>query len=186
MSSVGVRTIIGRDDRTIAAVPRPPITLVAAVARDGGIGRDGALLVRLPGDLPRLKALTMGAPIVMGRKTWDSIGRPLPGRRNIVVTRQPDLRLEGAETAPSLDAALGRVEGAERAFVLGGGELYALALPLADRLELTEVDAELPADTFFPRWPRERFREVARVDKRSDDGLRYAFVTYDRLEPKGD
>jgi dihydrofolate reductase len=162
-------------------MPRPLVSLIAAVARDGGIGHGGDLLVRLPDDLPRLKRITMGAPIVMGRKPWDSIGRPLPGRTNIVVTRDRSFSAPGAETVASLDEALDRAAGATRVFVLGGAEIYALALPLADELLLTEVDAVFPADTFFPPWDRRRFAQTAREPHRSPDGVDYAFTTYKKL-----
>ena len=162
---------------------RPAVTLIAAVARDGGIGRAGDLLVRLPGDLPRFKRLTMGAPVVMGRKTWDSLGRALPGRRNLVVTRDRNLRAEGAETVASLDEALALAASAPRVFVIGGGEIYALALPIADELQPTEVDATFPADAFFPPWPRADLPETLREPHESADGLRYAFTTYSRNRP---
>jgi len=166
-------------------MPRPAVSLVAAVARDGGIGHRGELLVRLPEDLRRFKAITLGQPVVMGRRTWQSIGRALPGRRNIVVTRDAGLRLEGAETAASLDEALTLAADAPIVHVIGGAELYALALPLADELQLTEIDAEFPADTFFPTWDRRGFVETAREAQQSLDGVRYAFTTYKKL-PQGD
>jgi dihydrofolate reductase len=166
-------------------MPRPVVSLVAAVARDGGIGLGGELLVRIPEDLRRLKAITLGQPVVMGRKTWQSIGRPLPGRRNIVVTREAGLRLEGAETAASLDAALALAGDVPIVHVLGGAELYALALPLADELQLTEIDAEFPADSYFPGWDRGRFTRTLHEPHQTADGLRYAFATYKRL-PEGD
>jgi len=162
-------------------MPRPLVSLIAAVARDGGIGRSGQLLVRLPDDLPRLKRITMGSPIVMGRKTWDSIGRALPGRTNIVVTRDPAFGAPGGEVVASLDAALARAGDAPRAFVIGGAEIYALALPLADELLLTEIDAVFPADTFFPPWDKSRFAETSREPRQSADGIRYAFTTYKKL-----
>jgi len=162
-------------------MPRPAVSLVAAVARDGGIGHDGGLLVRLPDDLRRFKQITLGTPIVMGRKTWQSIGRPLPGRRNIVVTRDAAFRADGAETAASLDAALVLAGSAPLVHVVGGADLYALALPIADELQLTEIDAQFPADTFFPAWERSRFAEVAREPHQTAEGLRYAFVTYKKL-----
>ena len=164
---------------------RPAVSLVAAVARDGGIGHRGGLLVRLPDDLRRFKQITLGTPIVMGRKTWQSIGRPLPGRRNIIVTRDAAFRAEGAETAASLDAALVLAGSAPLVHVVGGADLYALALPIADELQLTEIDAQFPADTFFPAWERSRFVEVAREPHQTAEGLRYAFVTYKKL-PQGD
>src|SRR6478752_5378853 len=139
---------------TIAAMPRPAVSLVAAVARDGGIGHAGGLLVRLPDDLRRFKQITLGTPIVMGRKTWQSIGRPLPERRNIVLSRDATFRAEGAETVTSLDSALALTlaDSAPLVHVIGGGELYALALPIADELQLTEIDGQFPADVFFPPW----------------------------------
>ena len=161
-------------------MPRPTLALIAAVARNGAIGKDNALLVHLPQDLPRLKHLTMGCPVIMGRKTWQSIGRPLPGRRNIVVTRNPQWRAEGAEAVPSLSAALDLVPDAPRVFALGGAQIYAQALPLADELHLTEIDADFDADTFFPAWPRGEFDEVAREPQRDTTGLKFDFVTYHR------
>ena len=161
---------------------KPLVCLVAAVARDGGIGLRGALLARIPDDMRRLKRLTLGAPVVMGRKTWQSIGRPLPGRQNIVVTRDPAWQEEGATRASSLQAALVLASGAERAFVLGGAELYALALPVADELELTEIDAVFPADTFFPDWKRGDSRQTAREAHETETGLRYNFVSYRRVD----
>ena len=161
---------------------RPLVCLVAAVARDRGIGMAGQLLVRLPDDLPRLKRITMGAPIVMGRKTWDSIGRPLPGRHNIVLTRDPHWSAEGVARADSFDAAVALAGNAERLFVLGGADVYALALPRADELELTEVDAEFPADTFFPAWNRADFRQTSRDARATAEGLRYSFASYKRMD----
>jgi dihydrofolate reductase len=161
------------------------ITLVAAVARDGAIGRDNALLWHLPEDLARFKALTLGKPVVMGRKTWDSLPprfRPLPGRRNLVVSRN-SRELAGAEVFPSLHAALAACGDEAEVCVIGGSEIYALALPHADRLALTEVDAAFPdADRHFPAWPRERFAESGREAHTSATGLHYAFVDYLRKD----
>ena len=162
-------------------MPKPLVCLVAAVARDGGIGHHGQLLVRIGEDMRRFKRLTFGAPVVMGRKTWQSIGRPLPGRHNVVVTRDASWHAEGATVAASLDAALALARDAERVFVSGGAELYTLALPVADELELTEVDAAFPADTFFPPWNRADFRQTSREAHQSDTGLRYNFVSYRRV-----
>ena len=166
-------------------MPRPTVSLVAIVARDGGIGHRGGLLVHLPDDLRHFKAVTLGHPVVMGRKTWQAIGRALPGRRSIVVTRDRDFRAEGAETAPSLDDALACVGDAPVVNVIGGAEIYALALPLADELQLTEIDAVFPADTFFPAWDRSRFALTAHEPRETAGGLRYAFATYKRL-PEGE
>jgi dihydrofolate reductase len=176
--------IIAAAAATIAAMPLPAVSLVAIVARDGGIGHAGNLLVRLPDDLRHFKEVTLGAPIVMGRKTWQSVGRSLPGRRNIVVTRDPAFRAEGAETVASLDAALALAGAVPVVHVIGGADIYALAMPIADELHLTELDAEFPADTFFPAWDRSRFAEVAREPRQTAEGLRYDFVTYKKL-PEG-
>ena len=165
------------------AIRRPRIALIAAVARNGAIGRGNDLLWREPADQRHFRQLTSGCPVIMGRRTWDSLPerfRPLPGRRNVVVTRDPGWQSAGAESAPSLDAALALAAGSERAFVIGGGELYALALPLVDELELTEIDRDLDGDTFFPRWNRGLFVETAREAHTGADGGRFDFVSYRR------
>jgi dihydrofolate reductase len=166
-------------------MPRPAVSRVAIVARDGGIGHRGGLLVRLPEDLRRFKQITLGTPVVMGRKTWQSIGRALPGRRNIVVSRDPVFVAEGAETAASLGEAIERAGDVPTVHVIGGAEIYALALPVADELQLTELDAEFPADTFFPAWDRALFVRTAHEQHVAESGLRYAFSTY-RKQQQGD
>lgn len=161
-------------------MPRPALALIAAVARNRAIGKDNALLVHLPDDLPRFKRLTLGCPIIMGRKTWESIGRPLPGRRNIVLTRDPFWQAAGAEAVPSLQAALALARDAPKVFVIGGAQAYAEALPVADELILTEIDAELEGDSYFPSWDRSRFKEVSREAGSDENGLNFSFVTYTR------
>jgi len=159
------------------------VSLVAAVAREGVIGLAGGLPWRIPEDAQRFRALTMGHPVVMGRRTWDSLPdrfRPLPGRRNVVVTRNPAWRGTSAEQADSLSGALALLDGAAQVFVIGGGELYAEALPLADELLLTEIDTELEGDTFFPAWERKDFVESSREDHVSVGGIPFAFVKYVR------
>lgn len=126
------------------------LTLIVARARNGVIGRDNTLPWRLPEDLAHFKRTTMGAPIVMGRKTYESIGRPLPGRRNIVVTRSAKLALPGCEIAHSLEDAQRLCIGVEQIFLIGGAQLYADALPSADRLIVTEIDADFEGDAHFP------------------------------------
>jgi dihydrofolate reductase len=132
--------------------------IYVAIAENGVIGREGGLPWRLSSDLKRLKADTMGKPLIMGRRTYDGIGKPLPGRRNIVVTRNRDWRAEGVETAASLDEALRLAESGDRSpqgageiIIFGGGVLFAEALPLADKLYVTHVLASVDGDTFFPR-----------------------------------
>lgn len=151
------------------------VTLIAALGRNRVIGAHGDMPWHLPEDLAHFKATTMGHPMIMGRRTFEAIGRPLPGRRSIVVTRARQWRRPGVETAHSLDEALALAGPVDEVFVVGGGEIYAQALPLATRMVLTEVDAEPEGDTWFPEWEPEQWREVARDDR---DG--FAFVTYDR------
>lgn len=161
----------------------PELVLIAAVARNGAIGRDNDLVFGDPADQRHFRQATMGWPVVMGRKTWDSLPtrfKPLPGRRNIVVTRSPAWQAPGAERAGGLDEALRLAQGAERVFVMGGGELYRLALPRADTLLLTEVDADLPGDTFFPAWDRSRFTATDSQPHTTAGGVGFAIVTYRR------
>lgn len=162
---------------------RPEVVLIAAVARNGAIGRGQELVFNEPADQRHFRQATLGSPVVMGRKTWQSLPvrfRPLPGRRNVVVTRNPAFEAAGAECVPSLDAALQRLADAPRVFVIGGAQLYAAALPLAQRLLLTEVDADLLGDAFFPSWDRKQFAEVARQSACTAAGTPYHFVTYER------
>lgn len=133
------------------------VTLIAALASNRVIGRGNQLPWRIPGDLPRFKQLTTGQTLVMGRKTFESIGRPLPGRATVVVTRNRDFAVPGVEVAHSLEDALARVK-TEEAFIAGGGEIYAQALPRADRLLLTEIDAPFEGDAFFPAFDRAGWR----------------------------
>ncbi len=145
------------------------LTLIAAVARNGVIGRGGGLPWRLSGDLQRFKAATLGHPVIMGRKTWESIGRPLPGRLKIVVTRHPDQGQGADRVAGSLDDALRAAGGAEEVFVIGGAELYRAALPRADRLQLTRVLAEVEGDTRFPTFDPAAWSLVAEMDFPADE-----------------
>ena len=165
-------------------MPSPAeIVIIAAVARNGAIGRGNALLFNEPADQRHFRATTLGCPVIMGRKTWDSLParfRPLPGRRNVVVSRNVALRPEGAELAPDLAAALARVADAPRVFVIGGAQLYAQALPLAHTLVLTEIDADLDGDTHFPAWDRSQFDETAGAEAVTAAGVPYRFVTYTR------
>lgn len=162
------------------------VSLLAAVARGGVIGRDGGLPWRIAEDVARFKALTTGHAVVMGRRTWDSLPdhfRPLPGRRNIVVTRNLDWSAEGAERAVSLEEALRMLDGGLRVYVIGGAEVYAAALALADELVLTEIDLDVEGDTFFPDWDRGEFVEASRESHVAEDGTPFAFITYERTRP---
>lgn len=163
-------------------MPKPILTLIAAVANNGVIGIANRLPWHLPADLKHFKQLTTGHTVIMGRKTWESLPakfRPLPGRHNIIVTRNGEYRAEGATVVASLPAAISAAQD-EEAFVIGGAELYAVALPLADRLQLTEIAADFEGDTWFPAIDPAQWREVARETGQDEAGLGYAFVTYQR------
>jgi len=159
------------------------LSLIAAVARNGAIGRDNDLVWKESADQKHFAATTRGHAVVMGRKTWQSLPprfRPLPGRRNVVVTRSTGFEAPGAETADSLQAALQRLQAQPQVIVIGGVQLFAQALPLADELVLTEIDADLDGDVHFPAWDRTAFAEAAREAHTAVDGTRFAFVTYRR------
>jgi dihydrofolate reductase len=152
------------------------VSLVAAVAENGVIGRDGTLPWRLPADLRFFKRLTTGHAIIMGRRTWDEIRRPLPDRRNIVITRNPDADFPGAEPAPDLAAALALAAGDPEVFVIGGGEIFREALRMADRMYLTEVHAVVEGDTWFPAWDPTQWQVVAEDRHEADERHPYAFT----------
>lgn len=159
------------------------ISLVAALARGGVIGRDNSIPWRIPEDVARFREVTTGHPVVMGRRTWDSIParfRPLPGRRNIVVTRNGRWYGDGAERVGSLEEAVALAGDVPEVFVIGGAELYAAALPFADELLLTEIDAEFAGDTVFPEVDPAVFEEVEREPHVSGNGMPFAFVRYVR------
>jgi dihydrofolate reductase len=163
------------------------VSIIAAIARGGVIGRDNGIPWRVPEDARHFRALTMGHPVVMGRRTWDSLPspfRPLPDRRNVVLSRDPDWRAAGAERAGSLDEALGLVADAPRVFVIGGADVYAAALPIADDLLLTEIDADIDGDTVFPPFDATDFEETSREPLVAEAGVALSFVTYTRRVPE--
>jgi dihydrofolate reductase len=164
-------------------MPSAELAIIAAVARNRVIGLRGAMPWHLPEDLKRFKRLTMGAPVIMGRKTFESIlatlGKPLPGRRNLVITRSATFNSPGAEISSSLDAALESTR-SSNAFVIGGAEIYRLALPLADSLHLTEIDRDYEGDTWFPEIDTAQWCVAEREDREDESGLRFSFVTYRR------
>jgi dihydrofolate reductase len=157
---------------------RARLTLIAAIAAGRVIGMENRLPWHLPEDLRHFKAETLGKPVIMGRKTFESIGRPLPGRRNIVVTRQRDWGAPGVETAGGIAAALELAGEVDEVCLIGGAELYAQALPCADCLKLTEISLSVPGDAWFPDFIAAGWREVSRVTLSSAAGLEYAFVEY--------
>ena len=159
------------------------ISLVVAVAKNGVIGRDNTLPWRIPEDLKRFKALTIGRPVIMGRKTWDSLPRkPLPGRMNIVVTRNPEFRAEGAIVAHSFADAVAKA-GAGEIAVIGGEAIFAEALPIADIIHMTQVALSPDGDAFMPLIDRAQWRETACDGPHTVDGLQYSFVTLERYLP---
>jgi dihydrofolate reductase len=162
---------------------RPGLALIAAVARNGVIGADNRLPWRLPDDMRRFRALTIGHSIIMGRKTWESIGRPLPDRQNIVVTRQRNFPAPGAKVVASFEAALAAAILPEPVFVIGGEALYRAALPFATRLYLTEIHRDFPGDARFPGYVRSAWRETLRELHRTDsqEGFEFAFTAYERI-----
>jgi len=161
--------------------PRPKIYLVAAVAANGVIGRNGELPWRLPEDLKHFKEVTLGHPVIMGRRTWESLGkyRPLPGRRNIVVTRNAAYEAPGASVAGSLESALDLCAGEDRVSVIGGQQLFAQALSMADGLDLTEIHREYEGDTWFPPFDRAKWKASKREAHTARDGMRFDFVLYE-------
>jgi len=156
-----------------------PLTLVAAMGRNRVIGVDGDMPWHFPEDLKHFKRTTLGGVMIMGRKTFDSIGRPLPGRRSIVITRSTEWSHDGVDVVHSLDEALALAGTDAPVFVVGGGEIYTQALPLATRLVLTEIDDAPDGDTFFPDWPRDQWTETSRSVGETTPEL--SFVTWERV-----
>jgi dihydrofolate reductase len=163
------------------------VSSIVATDERGGIGLGGRLPWHLPNDLKRFKALTMGKPIVMGRRTFDSIGRALPGRQNIVVSRQPDLVIDGCSVVPSFAAALAAAADAAEVCVIGGAEIYRLALPVTGLVHLTKVHAAVEADTFFPVLDAAEWEEIAREDHPADErhAYGYSFLTLQHVRRVG-
>ena len=160
----------------------PRISLIAALAQNRVIGIENRLPWKLPEDLAHFKALTLGHPILMGRKTFESLGRPLSGRRNIVITRKADYQPSGCETATSIPDAIALCAEAEEIFLIGGAEVYKQALPLVGRLYLTEVQIQAQGDAWFPDYDRSAFREISRESHTGEKGdtLAFDFVVYVR------
>jgi dihydrofolate reductase len=161
--------------------PSPRIYLVAAVASNGIIGSNGRLPWHFPEELKHFKEVTLGHPVIMGRRTWESLKGALPGRKNIVVTRTPGYQAAGASVAASLQAALALCAGAPKAMVIGGNQLFAESLPLAAGLELTEIHKDYPGDTWFPAFDRAQWREQRREPHTASDGTRFDYVLYEKL-----
>jgi dihydrofolate reductase len=180
-ASLAADAAAGPGDR----MPAPRLVVVAAVARNGTIGHANDLVWRIPEDMAHFRRVTLGHPVLMGRRTWDGLPprfRPLPGRRNLVLTRQPGWQAPGAETVHSLQEAVARCRGSERLCIIGGAQLWALALPSVDELVLTEIDHDFAGDTVFPHWNRGDFVETARQRLRAaaPNDFELDFVSYQR------
>ena len=158
----------------------PLIQLVVAYADNRVIGRDNTLPWRLPSDLANFKKVTMSCPIIMGRNTWDSLGRPLPGRPNLVISRNPDLQLTGATVYTSLETALAACHEASRVCIIGGQQLFDLGLLIADEIVATEIHADIDGDTFFPSLKTGIWQEASRQPQIPENGLAFDFVVYKR------
>ena len=151
------------------------ISMIVAASANNVIGKDGGLPWRLPEDLKRFKQITMGKPMIMGRATWDSIGRPLPGRQNIVLTRQPDFVAQGCDVANSPEDALRMAGDVDEIMIIGGGGIYRTFLPIANRIYLTRIDAELDGDTSFPELGEEDWEEISRESYPASEDRQFAF-----------
>lgn len=164
------------------------LSIIAALSSNNVIGRNNELPWHLSTDLKRLKALTMGHHMIMGRKTYDSIGRPLPGRKFVVITRDPSFAVEGVQVAHSLEEAIQLAAGDEEPFIAGGAQIFELALHRADRMYLTRVHAEVEGDTFFPdfddvsEW---QLTDAEHFEADEKNDYPFSFLTYDRVAPEG-
>ena len=156
------------------------ITLVVAMAKNGAIGHGGRMPWHLPADLAHFKKITWGKPIVMGRKTFEAIGNPLPGRQNIVVSRNPEYSPPGCDVAASLEVAI-ELAASDEVMVIGGGQLYEKALPMANRMIVTEVDSEPEADTWFPEWDTSQWQEQSRQSFPANEKNRHPFSIVEYL-----
>ena len=156
------------------------ITIIAAIGKNGELGKDNDLIWHLPNDLQRFKKITAGHHIIMGRKTFESLGKPLPNRTTIIITRNPDYKIDNCIVVNSLDAALKVASADPNPYILGGAEIYSQAIEIAETLDLTLVDANFEADAFFPQMDTALWKETSREDFKADDKhqYNYSFVTY--------
>lgn len=161
------------------------LNLIVAYAQNNVIGRDNSLPWKLPSDLAHFKSTTLGHPVIMGRKTWESLGRPLPGRRNIVISRNPLYEAAGAQCVASLALAIEAVRDADQAFVIGGAQIYQEALPFAQQVIATEVQAHIEGDAFFAPLDKKNWTEISRISHPPENGLSFDVVQYAKLSSKG-
>ncbi|WP_262246934.1 dihydrofolate reductase [Parapedobacter soli] len=154
---------------------RPLVSAIVAAAENNAIGKDNQLLWHLPNDLRFFKRTTTGHPVIMGRKTYESVGKPLPNRRNIIITRQAEYAVAGAEVVHSVEAAIGSCPGEPEVFVVGGAEIYRQALPLVERIYLTRVHVSLPGDSFFPELDEREWRLASEENHPADERHAYSY-----------
>lgn len=161
------------------------VTMVVAASTNNVIGRQGSLPWRLPEDMQRFRRLTMGKPVVMGRRTFEAIGKALPGRRNVIISRQPGLRIEGCEVAMSPEAALSLARDAAEVMIIGGGHIYRALLPQADRIEMTRVHVHVDGDTFFPQLSADEWEVTSAEEHPADESrpVGFTFETVERRRP---
>jgi len=152
------------------------VSSIVAIAENHGIGKNNGLLWRLPADLKHFKDITTGHPVIMGRKTFESVGKPLPNRRNIIVTRNTELEIPGAEVVNTIAAALALCEGTEEVFIVGGAEIYKMAMPFTDKIYLTVVHGTFDADTFFPPIDPDLWKETDAISYEPDEKNAYAYT----------
>lgn len=169
----------GEPDAPSVALKTTLVYVIAAVARNGVIGANGGMPWRLPEDLKHFKGLTLGHPVIMGRRTWESLGKPLSGRENIIVTRRASYAAAGASIAGSLEAALALCAGRPKAFVIGGTRLFAESLPIAAGLAMTEIHHDYEGDTRFPEYDQSKWKETNREGHTAANGVRFDFVRYE-------
>lgn len=161
------------------------VIIIAAIAKNNALGKDNQLIWHLPADLKRFKSITSGQTVVMGRKTFESLGKALPNRKNVVITRNRNFKKEGVTVVNSLEEALAFSKEKENIYILGGAEIYSQALPIADLLDLTLIHGHFEADTFFPVIDQNIWKEIKREDHKKDDknAYDYSFVTYKKSGP---
>lgn len=158
------------------------VNIIVAIAENNVIGKDNTLIWHLPADLKYFKQLTTGNTVIMGRKTYDSIGKPLPNRRNVVITRNKDLKIDGCDLVNSLEEALDLTKTEENVFIIGGAQIYKEAMSVADKLYITEVKQQFDGDAFFPEIKKDQWEEILRDEHKADEKnkIDYSFVTYKR------
>lgn len=158
------------------------LNIIVAYTDNHVIGKDNTMPWHIPGDLANFKKTTVGSPIIMGRKTWESLGRPLPGRRNIVITRNQDYQATGAECVPTLETAItaATADGVENVFIIGGEQIFRLSLDQCDKIYATEIHANIEGDTYFPALDKTRWKETSRQTQPEENGLTYDFVIYEK------